>query len=183
MAQLPDLSVVEYCPSQRYQLTKIMTKRAEKKAFKYAYLDTPIGLLEIAEHRAHLKHIHFVAAPRYSETTSSTLRLAKSQLAQYIKGQRTAFDLPLSPEGTAFQKQVWLALCDVHYGEMYSYQDIAVRIGNIKAVRAVGAANGKNPLSIVIPCHRVVGKNGQLIGYAGGLSRKAWLLALERKPR
>ncbi|EEN99938.1 methylated-DNA--[protein]-cysteine S-methyltransferase [Vibrio cholerae] len=103
------------------------------------------------------------------------------QLDEYFSGQRTQFELPLAASGTAFQQSVWHALCKIPYGEIWSYQQLAEAIGNPKAVRAVGLANGKNPISIIVPCHRVVGKNGQLTGYAGGLERKAFLLELEQR--
>ncbi|NAW78372.1 methylated-DNA--[protein]-cysteine S-methyltransferase [Vibrio sp. V33_P6A3T137] len=102
------------------------------------------------------------------------------QLEEYFAGQRTQFCLPLAATGTPFQRSVWQALGNIPYGETWSYQQLAEAIGNPKAVRAVGLANGKNPLSIIVPCHRVIGKNGKLTGYAGGIERKAGLLALER---
>jgi methylated-DNA-[protein]-cysteine S-methyltransferase len=102
------------------------------------------------------------------------------QLDEYFAGKRTIFTLPLAAKGTAFQQSVWQALCKIPYGETWYYQQIAETIGNPKAVRAVGLANGKNPISIIVPCHRVIGKSGKLTGYAGGLNRKASLLELER---
>lgn len=103
------------------------------------------------------------------------------QLDEYFTGQRTQFELPLAASGTPFQQSVWHALCKIPYGEVWSYQQLAEAMGNPKAVRAVGLANGKNPISIIVPCHRVIGKNGQLTGYAGGLERKAFLLELEQR--
>ncbi len=143
------------------------------------YLKTPLGWLEIAASDGKLRHILFVQEPGHSASSDTVLTEAKQQLEQYFAGERTVFDLPLAPEGTDFQSKVWQALLTVPYGETCSYLDIAQQLGDSKAVRAVGAANGKNPLSIVVPCHRVIGKNGKLTGYAGGLSRKAWLLQLE----
>ncbi len=104
---------------------------------------------------------------------------AETELKEYLAGERQAFTLPLAAIGTEFQRKVWQALCEIPYGEAISYQELANRVGNPKAVRAVGTANGKNPLSIVVPCHRVVGKNGKLSGYAGGVERKLKLLNLE----
>jgi methylated-DNA-[protein]-cysteine S-methyltransferase len=98
------------------------------------------------------------------------------QLADYFEGRRRVFDLPLSPEGTPFQKEVWRALVEIPYGECASYSEIARRIGRRDAVRAVGAANGANPIAIVVPCHRVIGRDGSLTGYGGGLPLKRWLL-------
>ena len=103
-----------------------------------------------------------------------------AQLAQYFAGERTAFDLPLAVEGTGFQKQVWNALCDIGYGTTISYGELARRIGNPKASRAVGLANGRNPVGIIVPCHRVIGASGSLTGYGGGVERKRWLLDHER---
>ena len=103
----------------------------------------------------------------------------QKQLNEYFAGQRQKFDVPLDFEGTEFQQKVWQALLTIPFGETRSYKDIAEQIGNVKAVRAVGAANGKNPISIIAPCHRVVGANGKLVGFAGGLENKDVLLKLE----
>jgi len=105
----------------------------------------------------------------------------QKQLREYFAGTRQQFDLPLDFEGTVFQKKVWQALLAIPFGETRSYRDIAEKVGNIKAVRAVGAANGKNPISIIAPCHRVVGVNGKLVGFAGGLNNKEILLGLEKQ--
>ena len=109
------------------------------------------------------------------------LLATQKQLSEYFAGTRQRFDLPLDFEGTEFQKSVWQALLDIPFGETRSYRDIAEQVGNIKAVRAVGAANGKNPISIIAPCHRVVGMNGKLVGFAGGLDNKKILLGLEKQ--
>ncbi len=108
------------------------------------------------------------------------LTQAVTQLGEYFSGQRNEFELPLAATGTAFQNKVWRALMTIPYGETWSYQDLADAIGSPKAVRAVGMANGKNPISVVVPCHRVIGKSGKLTGYAGGVERKQRLLALEQ---
>ena len=102
------------------------------------------------------------------------------QLSEYLKGERKTFDLPLNPKGTDFQKCVWRALCDIPYGETRTYKQIAEAIGNPKAVRAVGMANNRNPITIIVPCHRVIGANGKLVGYGGGLEMKEFLLRLEK---
>ncbi len=107
------------------------------------------------------------------------IALAKSQLEEYFQGVRQTFDLPLQPAGTPFQKKVWEALCTIPYGETRSYKEIALRIQNPRGCRAVGMANNRNPIMIVIPCHRVIGSNGSLVGYAGGLDIKEWLLRHE----
>lgn len=109
------------------------------------------------------------------------LLATEKQLNEYFAGTRQQFDLPLDFEGTEFQKKVWQALLSIPFGETRSYRDIAEQVGNIKAVRAVGAANGKNPISIIAPCHRVVGINGKLVGFAGGLDNKQILLRLEKQ--
>lgn len=107
------------------------------------------------------------------------LHQAREQLQQYFVGQRQTFELPLNPLGTEFQQRVWRALQKIPYGTHCSYQDIAVSLGMPGASRAVGTANGKNPISILVPCHRVIGSSGKLTGYAGGVERKRWLLQLE----
>ncbi len=111
----------------------------------------------------------------------SVINTASEQLSQYFSGALSAFDLPLKPAGTPFQLSVWRALLNIPYGETISYGQLAERLDNPKAVRAVGLANGKNPISIVVPCHRVIGANGKLVGYGGGLNRKAALLHLEQR--
>lgn len=109
------------------------------------------------------------------------LRQAVKQLEEYFSGKRRLFDLPLDVQGTDFQKSVWLQLSKIPYGETCSYRDIAQRLKNDRAVRAVGTANGRNPLSIIVPCHRVIASDGTLAGYAGGLAIKAKLLAIEKR--
>lgn len=109
------------------------------------------------------------------------LLATQKQLSEYFAGQRQHFDLPLTFKGTDFQQKVWQALLSIPFAETRSYRDIAAQIGNVKAVRAVGAANGKNPISIIAPCHRVIGANGQLVGFAGGLNNKHILLQLEQQ--
>ena len=109
----------------------------------------------------------------------SILKETEKQLIEYFAGQRTQFNLPLEFQGTTFQKSVWSALLNIPFGETRTYKEIAESIGNVKAVRAVGAANGKNPISIIAPCHRVIGANGKLVGFAGGLDNKQILLKLE----
>jgi methylated-DNA-[protein]-cysteine S-methyltransferase len=115
------------------------------------------------------------------EPAAAPLAEAASQLAEYFAGERTGFELPLALAGTDFQRRVWAGLRDIPYGETISYGELARRIGNASASRAVGLANGKNPVSIIVPCHRVVGSDGSLTGYGGGLDRKRFLLALEQR--
>jgi methylated-DNA-[protein]-cysteine S-methyltransferase len=109
--------------------------------------------------------------------------LVAAQLAAYFAGELTEFDVPLHMVGTDFQRRVWQGLCQIPFGETWSYVELAGKVGNIKACRAVGLANGRNPISIIVPCHRVIGADGTLTGYGGGLDRKAWLLGHERRVR
>ena len=148
----------------------------------FQYLNTPVGSLRLVSDGAHLVSIEFEG--RYSanddiETSDAVLAACASQLSGYFAGQRRHFELPLAARGTPFQQSVWRALADIPYGELRSYRDIARTIGNPAAVRAVGAANGRNPLPIVVPCHRVIGSNGTLTGFAAGLEVKRFLLDLE----
>ena len=155
----------------------------------YYQLDynSPIGILEITATDQVITAILFVAREQVAfEKTQSTPEVLNScyeQLDEYFKGERKQFTVPYLYEGTVFQKQVWQALTTVPFGKTASYQEIAQTIGNEKAVRAVGMTNSKNQLSIIVPCHRVIGKNGQLTGYAGGIWRKEWLLRHEKIER
>jgi len=148
----------------------------------YQYLDTPIGTLRLVSNGAQLIKIEFEG--QYSDddgiaANDAVLAASADQLTDYFSAQRRHFNLPLAARGTRFQQSVWEALADIPYGELRSYRDIARIIGNPAAVRAVGAANGRNPLPIVVPCHRVIGSNGTLTGFAGGLKAKSFLLQLE----
>ncbi|MCP5130578.1 MAG: methylated-DNA--[protein]-cysteine S-methyltransferase [Pseudomonadales bacterium] len=149
----------------------------------YQYLDTPIGTLRLVSSGSHLTAIEFEGRHDNhgpdSEQSDSVLQSATQQLRQYFAGRRKQFDLPLAAAGTDFQHKVWDALGDIPWGELRSYADIALAIDKPSAVRAVGAANGRNPLPIVVPCHRVIGSNGSLTGFAGGLDMKRRLLELE----
>ena len=143
----------------------------------------PAGEIMIAEDNDAIVEISFTAelAEHAERKESPLLKRCYQQRLEYFKGQRTEFDLPLSPKGSAFQQTVWQALRTIPYGEVRSYGDIARQIGNPKACRAVGGANNRNPIAIVIPCHRVIGANGQLVGYGGGLDKKEMLLELEQR--
>ncbi|MGF1688690.1 methylated-DNA--[protein]-cysteine S-methyltransferase [Photobacterium japonica] len=142
---------------------------------------TPIGWLNVyADHHA-VCVITFDADPDAPQTPNAITAQCCQQLAEYFAGERTAFNVPLSAQGTAFQHAVWQALQALDYGVTCSYADIANAIENPKAVRAVGAANGKNPIPIIVPCHRVIGSSGKLTGYAGGLDKKVWLLDHEKR--
>ncbi|MEH7076445.1 methylated-DNA--[protein]-cysteine S-methyltransferase [Neobacillus drentensis] len=144
---------------------------------------SPIGVLEIVGTDEAICSILFSEQEKAqhfrNNETSEVLVECYSQLDEYFKGTRQHFTFPYIFEGTPFQKSVWNALTNIPYAETGSYKDIAVSIGNEKAIRAVGSANGRNKLTIVIPCHRIIGSNGKLTGYAGGLWRKEWLLKHE----
>ncbi|MFN3566859.1 MAG: methylated-DNA--[protein]-cysteine S-methyltransferase [Burkholderiaceae bacterium] len=154
----------------------------------YTLLATPLGTLTLESDGSHLTGIQF---PRRDgkphvergwrlDDSSPVLAQARTQLAEYFEGRRTRFDLPLRPQGTAFQQSVWRALLKVPFGRTSTYGALAAAIGRPTAARAVGAAVGANPLAVVVPCHRIIGADGTLTGYAGGLARKVRLLALER---
>lgn len=144
-------------------------------------MDSPIGLLTVEEQDGAITAIGFggtaVTAP-----PTPLLQQAQKQLTEYFAAQRRSFDLPLDPRGTAFQKAAWSALCAIPYGEVRTYGQQAAAIGKPKACRAIGMANHCNPIPILIPCHRVIGANGKLTGYAGGLDVKRYLLTLENIP-
>lgn len=146
-------------------------------------VQTPIGRLGLVAEENGLTNIYFEhesLPPGLELRETELLMAAGRQLTEYFSGQRRVFDLPLAPAGTEFQRKVWQALCRIPYGETVSYQAVARAIGNEKAVRAVGQANHKNPIPIIIPCHRVIGANGDLVGYGGGLKIKETLLAMEK---
>ncbi|TBU89798.1 methylated-DNA--[protein]-cysteine S-methyltransferase [Stutzerimonas kirkiae] len=151
----------------------------------YDRFDSPIGPLTVAADEHGLRHILF-AENRYDAPGRAQwvhhpeyLEQPRRQLLDYLLGQRRHFDLILAPQGTAFQRQVWMALADIPYGRTWSYAELARHVGRPGASRAIGAANGRNPLPIVLPCHRVIGSNGALTGFGGGLPTKAALLRLE----
>lgn len=152
---------------------------------RYRLLDSPVGTLTVATGDAGLHAIEFPAdryfLPRegWEQGDHPLLEQARVQLGEYFAGRRRAFDLPLAPRGTAFQREVWFALADIPFGQTTSYAQLAMRLGRPTACRAVGAANGRNPLPIVLPCHRVIGASGALTGFSGGLPTKRFLLELE----
>ncbi|MEQ1136996.1 methylated-DNA--[protein]-cysteine S-methyltransferase [Acinetobacter seifertii] len=163
----------------------------------YKYINSPVGQLKLVANENALvavlwdnenpKRVRLAELVEQTEhpvllkTEHPVLLKTEQQLKEYFEGTRREFTLPLDFEGTAFQKQVWAALLSIPYGETRSYKEVAVQIGNEKAVRAVGAANGKNPISIIAPCHRVIGAGGALVGFAGGLDKKDILLKLEQQ--
>ncbi len=145
-----------------------------------AYINTPMGIACIKGSENGLKSISVLNhETKVSDIVPDVLEDAVYQLREYFDGKRKLFDLKLDPEGTDFQKKVWKQLVEIPFGTTISYLELTRAIGDEKAIRAVAAANGKNPLWIVIPCHRVIGSDGSLTGYAGGLWRKKWLLEHE----
>jgi methylated-DNA-[protein]-cysteine S-methyltransferase len=155
------------------------------EAIFYTPLDSPVGPLRLSASGQGLRQIDFMTG-RNPQLPDASWREDRAffddiiqQLKAYFAGELQSFDLRLVPKGTAFQRAVWRQLCEIPYGETISYGELARRMGNPKASRAVGLANGSNPIPIVIPCHRVIGSNGKLVGYGGGLDVKKKLLALE----
>jgi methylated-DNA-[protein]-cysteine S-methyltransferase len=152
----------------------------------YTTLDSPVGDLLLLGDAHALRGLYMQAGRKpvriadWWQTADEPFAPARTQLEQYFAGERTTFDLPLAAEGSEFERRVWRALEDIPYGETQSYGEVADRIGAPGAARAVGLANGRNPISIVVPCHRVIGANGTLTGYGGGLERKRFLLELEQ---
>lgn len=148
---------------------------------KTGFIQTPIGILEITGNSSGLSSVIFKENEVVIETEKipEELKDAVFQLREYFEGNRKEFTLKLSPKGTDFQKRVWEELRKIPYGKTVNYLQIAKRLGDPKVIRAAASANGKNPISIIIPCHRVIGSDGSLTGYAGGLHRKEWLLEHE----
>lgn len=156
-------------------------------------MESPVGALRLSAEGGALTELLFDDAQELRAKSKSddatpavageTVRRAAAALEEYFAGARTTFDLPLALAGTDWERRVWAALLEVGYGETASYADIAKAVGNPKGVRAVGRANGRNPVSIIVPCHRIIGAKGALVGYGGGLPRKEWLLAHERRSK
>ena len=151
------------------------------------YVNLPVGKIEIIEENEKIIELNIYNEEKNEqknniiEKDTKLLLETQKQLKEYFKGKRTKFEIPLNPKGTEFMKKVWKELLNIPYGEVRTYKEIAEKIGNSKASRAVGMANNKNPIPIIIPCHRVIGSNNKLVGYALGLDMKKYLLDLERK--
>lgn len=145
--------------------------------------DLPVGRVGICEEDGAVTSVEFGGSAPAGAAVEETplITMAASQLREYFRGERKSFDLPLAPRGTQFQLKVWAALREIPYGQTRSYGQIAQAVGNPKACRAVGMANNRNPIAIIVPCHRVIGADGSLTGYAGGLETKRFLLELERR--
>jgi len=147
-----------------------------KQNFYLKYCITPLGWLELKSTENTLLSVRFEGKGESSEIIPPILEESEKQLLEYFQGSRQIFNLRLAPEGTEFQQKVWEQVVAIPFGKTASYLDIALKTGSAKNTRAVGLANGKNPIPIIIPCHRIIGSNGKLTGYAGGLERKRWLL-------
>lgn len=147
----------------------------------YGYYESPIGNLRIVVEENSLVALDFMEDEKKQSDEHTYINEVKKQLDEYFKGKRKLFDLKIKINGTDFQSKVWNELAKIPYGETISYKELATRIGNDKACRAVGNANNKNKISIVIPCHRVVGSSQKLVGYAGGIEKKKWLINHEKK--
>ena len=167
-------------------MTTSPASTTDRDTRRYTVAPSPIGDLVLVADGDHL--VALLLAPHHDrvdltgptrDDDDALLADVRGQLDEYFSGRRTAFDVALAPEGTDFQRAVWAGLLTIPYGETLSYGELAERIGSPKAVRAVGLANGANPVAVVVPCHRVIGADGSLTGYGGGLPRKAWLLAHE----
>ncbi|MBV1909100.1 MAG: methylated-DNA--[protein]-cysteine S-methyltransferase [Kangiellaceae bacterium] len=140
------------------------------------YIETALGLFEFKASNKGITQAIFSGELKTKIARNDITEACKTQLQEYFSGQRKIFDLPLDPQGTVFQKAVWVCLSGIPFGETLSYLDIAKMVNRPKGSQAVGGANGRNPISIIVPCHRVIGSNGSLTGYAGGIERKLWLL-------
>jgi methylated-DNA-[protein]-cysteine S-methyltransferase len=141
-----------------------------------AYYTSPVGDLIVESEEDKITTVNFLKDTRQEETPTAIIEQCIEELDEYFYKGRKFFTVELEPRGTEFQKKVWSELLTIPYGTTISYEALAIRIGNIKSIRAVGLANGQNPIAIIIPCHRVIGKGGQLVGYGGGLDNKEWLL-------
>jgi len=146
---------------------------------KTAFINSPLGIIKIQGDENGISIISVLSEGELSTKIPNELQEAVSQLQEYFEGKRKDFDFKLNPKGTDFQQKVWQELLNIPFGKTMSYMDLSKKLGDVKAIRAVASANGKNPLWIVVPCHRVIGTDGSLTGYAGGLWRKKWLLEHE----
>ncbi|WP_368911599.1 methylated-DNA--[protein]-cysteine S-methyltransferase [Proteus vulgaris] len=148
------------------------------------YLDAPKGFpkpyISITANEKGITSLYFVSDKEIVVNSNSVINQCIQQLKEYFGGKRTTFSVPLAPEGTEFQNRVWKTLQTIPYGEIWSYKKLALTLGSVNYCRAVGMANSRNPISLIIPCHRVIGHNGKLVGYTGGLDIKRWLLQYEK---
>ncbi len=147
--------------------------------FGRSYFSSPVGDLIIESENEKIITLGFLKDSRQEETPSPVIEQCKAELEEYFSGHRKFFSFEMDLRGTDFQVKVWSELLNIPFGKTISYEELAIRVGNIKSIRAVGLANGQNPIAIVVPCHRVIGKSGELVGYGGGLDKKIWLLQHE----
>ena len=144
-----------------------------------AYCSSPVGELQIESDNEKITMLGFLWNPKQPEIRTPVIEQCVSELEEYFSGKRKFFSFEMDLRGSDFQKKVWNELLNISYGKTISYEALAIRVGDLKAIRAVGLANGQNPIAIVVPCHRVIGKSGDLVGYGGGLDKKEWLLQHE----
>ncbi len=144
-----------------------------------AYYPSPVGELQIESDNEKITMLGFLWNPKLPEVRTPVIQQCISELDEYFAGRRKFFSFHIDLRGSDFQIKVWNELLNIPYGKTISYQELALRVGDIKSIRAVGLANGQNPIAIAVPCHRVIGKSGDLVGYGGGLERKVWLLEHE----
>jgi len=160
-----------------------MLPETETEVVTFAYYDSPIGILKIGGTDLYITEISFaekeVDATQNNTEATPIIHRCIEQLIEYFSGTRQIFDIPCHQQGTEFQEKVWAKLSEINYGYTYSYGDLAKKLGDPKVIRAAAAANGKNKLMIVVPCHRVIGADRSLVGYAGGMGKKKWLLQHE----
>jgi methylated-DNA-[protein]-cysteine S-methyltransferase len=167
-------------------VTAIQIPKTKSDTLRYDAVQSPIGRLILASDGTALVGVWMAnASPRdaswsHHKGDDDILAKTREELEEYFDGRRRTFDVPLAPNGTEFQRSVWHALTEIPFGTTISYAELARRVGNEAAVRAVGAANGRNPIPVIVPCHRVIGSDGSLTGFGGGLPRKKWLLQHER---
>jgi methylated-DNA-[protein]-cysteine S-methyltransferase len=156
--------------------------RSKNADLKTKYYESPVGLIEVQSTEGGLRAVNFVEEKSMDEENNIHNDLTIKQLDEYFNNKRQVFDMPMDMEGTDFQMRVWHELLKIPFGKTKSYMDIAKALGDVKTIRAVGLANGSNKIAIIVPCHRVIGSDGSLTGYAGGLHRKKWLLDFEIPP-
>jgi methylated-DNA-[protein]-cysteine S-methyltransferase len=184
-------NILTYVRSADFITASIFNTFAYFMSVEKAYYNYPIGALEIRSIDNAISHVLFVNTHKtqkvdegslsYSPSTSSAIKNCIQQLEEYFDGKRLDFDIEMQQPGTTFQQKVWSALCKIPCGRTTSYLQLSKNIGDVKAIRAVGTANGSNNICIIVPCHRVIGSNGDLVGYGGDLWRKKWLIAHEAK--
>jgi methylated-DNA-[protein]-cysteine S-methyltransferase len=143
------------------------------------YYESPLGVYKITSRDEEINAVELLRDVKVEENITPVIQQCKDELDEYFSRGRKFFTVPLNPEGTTFQNKVWSELQEIPFGTTINYSELSQRVGDLKAIRAVGLANGQNPIAIIIPCHRVIGKDGNLVGYAGGLDKKEWLLEHE----